>query len=235
VSIFPFHFASDQDVHQQPPFIAEDLQTLSSEGIDVAFIPRIEDMFPVTFSTYITIVGPLAERFEGWEDKNYICRIATTMTKLLQIVRPDVAFFGQKNAQQVAIVRQLQRDLAIDVHLRILPTTRESDGLAMGSNNYLLSATERQAAPLLYLALLRGKALIEQGELQPDAIEQAMSELVKASPIVTLEYAAVCHPDTFAHIQVIKPGETLLTIAAHIGKTRLIDNALWANDGQWHI
>jgi pantoate--beta-alanine ligase len=124
------------------------------------------------------------------------------------------------------------RDLNIDISLRVLPTVRESDGLAVAGSNALLSPAERQTATVLHRALLAGKALIENGEQRPVIIEKAVADLVASESAVTLDYAAVCHPDTFAELQLIAPG-TLLVIAAYVGKTRLVDNILWKSDDRW--
>lgn len=224
-----------EDQNRPQPELAGDLQVLSNSPVDVVFIPRPNDLFPANFSTYVTPFGTVAERLEGAIHPHYMRNYATTITKLLQLVRPDVAYFGQKTAQQVALVRQVVRDLNIDVAVRILPTLRESDGMAVSSRSRLLSPAERQAASLLYQALLAGKALIEGGERQVTAIEKAMADLIATSPILKLEYAAVCDPGTFAG-----PGEVLATplpdillvIAARVGSVYLVDNILW-RDGYW--
>lgn len=212
--------------------LTQDLQLLTTTNVDVVFLPRAGDMYPPDFSTYLTLTGPLMERLEGARHPNYLRDIATHVTKLFQLVRPDIAYFGQKDAQQVAVIHRVVRDLNIDISLRVLPTVRESDGLAVASSNALLSPAERQAGTVLHRALLAGKALIESGERRPVIIEKAVADLVASETAVTLDYAAACHPDTFAELQLITPG-TLLVIAAYVGKTRLIDNILWRSDDRW--
>ncbi len=236
VSIFlnPLQFASNEDLVNYPWDLGRDLSLLNASNVDVVFLPRTEDMFPPYFSSYVTPHGSIAQRLEGAIHPAYTRGVATVMTKLFQLVRPDVAFFGRKNAQQVAIVRQLVRDLNIDMNLRILPIVREDDGLAMSSQNFILSAAERQAATVLYRALQSGKALIESGERSAAVIENAMFELVAGEALVTLDYAAVCHPDTFSAMGEVRP-EALLAIAVHIGKARLLDNFLWEGDEHWAI
>jgi len=233
-SIFvnPLQFDQGEDPAHYPRDLARDLQLLSSANVDVVFIPRVEDIYPPDFSTYVTPTGPIAERLEGISSPGYIRGVATIITKLFQLVRPDVAYFGQKNAQQVAVVRKLVRDLNIDVSLRIVPTVRESDGLALSSRTFVLSAAERQATSSIYRALMAGKALIEQGERRPLAVEKAMTDVIKTEPLVTLDYAAVCHPDTFIALEEVTPG-TMLAIAVRIGHIRLIDNIVWLGDDRW--
>ncbi len=236
VSIFvnPLQFPSKEDWAQYPRDLARDLHMLSAEHIDVVFIPRVEDMFPPHFSTYVTPFGQIVERLEGTISPGYGRGVATEITKFFQLVRPDVAYFGQKDALQVAVVRQIVRDLNIDVKLQILPTTREHDGLAMSSRNHSLSPAERQAASILYRALLAGKALIDKGERSPAVIEKAMADLVAVESLVTLAYVSVCHPDTFNPVEEVKP-QTLLAIAAYIGRTHLADNILWMGENDWLI
>ena len=222
----------DKDPAAYPQYLVQDLQLLTGANVDVAFLPRVGDMYPPDFSTYLSLTGPLAERLEGASRPDYLRQIATGIVKLFQLVRPDIAYFGQKDAQQVAIIHRVVRDLNIDISLRILPTVRENDGLAIASSNAVLSPVERQAAAVIYRALLAGKALVENGERRPATIEKAMADLVAGEATITLDYAALCRPDTFAEADTVAPG-TLLVIAAFAGKIRLVDNVLWASDGRW--
>ena len=233
-SIFvnPMQFDQSEEFTHYPRDPARDLQLLRNANVDIVFIPRTEDMFPPDFSTYITPAGPIAERLESLRSPGYIRGVATAGTKLLQLVRPDKAYFGRKNAHQVVIVRKLVRDLNLDVSLRILPTVRESDGLAMSSRTHTFSPAERQAARIVYSALLAGKTLIEQGERRSQVIEKAMADLVASEPLVRLDYAVVCHPDTFLALDELTP-PAMLALAAHLGTIDLIDNIVWAGNGQW--
>lgn len=234
VSIFvnPLQFAPPDSTDDYPRDVPRDLRLLSAENVDVVFIPSVEDLFPSGFITNVLLDGDIDERLEGTICPGYIGGVATIMTKLFQLVRPDVAYFGRKNAQQVGVVRQLVRDLNIDITLRVLPIVRESDGLALSSRNHLLSPAERQAARVLYRALLAGKALIDGGERRPSAIEQAMATVVTNEQLARLDYAAVCHADTFSEVPAVAP-RTLLALAARVGSVRLIDNFLCTEDGQW--
>lgn len=223
---------SGKDPAAYPQYLVQDLQLLTSDNVDVIFLPRAEDMYPPDFSTYLALTGPLSERLEAVSRPDYLRQIGSGIVKLFQLVRPDIAYFGQKDAQQVAIIHRIVRDLNIDISLRVLPTVRENDGLAMASSNAALSLAERQAAPVIHRALLAGKALVENGERRPASIEKAMADLVAGETAIKLDYAALCRPDTFAEVDTVTPG-TLLVIAAYAGKTRLVDNVLWTSDGRW--
>src|SRR5579863_9849748 len=234
VSIFvnPLQFSTREEFEHYPRDLTRDIQLLRTSQVDVVFVPREEDFYPPDFSTYVTPFGPLSERLEAAHNTQYMHGMATATAKLLQLVRPDVAYFGQKDLQQFTVVRRLVRDLNIDVYLHSMPTVRDSDGLALSSRNHRLLPNERRAASVLYRALLHGKSLIEGGELNPDVVEQAMTALVAAEPSISLSYVAVCHPDTFEPVQQAAP-KTMLAIAVSIGGIRLIDNIVWLGENHW--
>ena len=235
-SIFvnPLQFEESDDLLRYPRDLSRDLQLLSTTNIDVVFIPRTEDIYSAGFSTFVMPTSPLwaVQPAKGTGSRIYARGVATIITKLFQLVRPDIAYFGRKNAQQIAIVRQVVRDLNIDVGLRILPTVRESDGLALGSRNHFLTHPERQAASVLYRALLAGKALVDGNVRNCAEIEKAMMDLVVTEPLVNLDYVKVCHSDTLSSVDTIVPG-TMLMIAAHIGKVHFIDNIIWRGGTNW--
>ncbi|OLB30826.1 MAG: pantoate--beta-alanine ligase [Ktedonobacter sp. 13_2_20CM_53_11] len=235
-SIFvnPLQFEESDDLLSYLRDLSRDLQLLSTTNIDVVFIPRTEDIYPAGFSTFVMPTSPLwaVQPAKGTGSRIYARGVATIITKLFQLVRPDIAYFGRKNAQQIAIVRQVVRDLNIDVGLRILPTVRESDGLALGSRNHFLTQPERQAASVLYRALLAGKALVDVNVRNCAEIEKAMMDLVVTEPLVNLDYVKVCHSDTLSSVDTIVPG-TMLMIAAHIGKVHFIDNIIWRGGTNW--
>ncbi len=235
-SIFvnPIQFEESDDLLRYPRDLTRDLQLLSTTNIDVVFIPRTEDIYPAGFSTFVMPTSPLwaVQPAKGTGSRIYARGVATIITKLFQLVRPDIAYFGRKNAQQIVIVRQVVRDLNIDVGLRILPTVRESDGLALGSRNHFLTQPERQAASVLYRALLAGKALVDGNVRNCAEIEKAMTDLVVTEPLVNLDYVKVCHSDTLSSVDTIVPG-TMLMIAAHIGKVHFIDNIIWRGGTNW--
>lgn len=222
--------------------LTRDVQLLESAQIDVVFIPRPEEIYPPTFATYVTASGPLAERLECALFQDQARALATIFTKLLQLIRPDIAYFGQKSAQQVALLRRLVHDLSIDTSLRVLPTVREGDGLALSCDNALLSSTQRQAAPLLYRALLGAKAQIEQGERQVPFLEQTMISIISSSPLLRLDYAAICDASTFVALDTLpdltpslsSPG-FVLAVAAYADTVRLVDNIQFTSNGYWLI
>jgi pantoate--beta-alanine ligase len=236
VSIFvnPLQFRSQEDFQRYPRNLGQDLRHLRALDVDVVFLPHADEMYPTGFATYVQLEGPLAEQFEAARNPRFVRGIATDAIKQLNLIRPDVAYFGQKDAQQVALLRQLVRDLGIDVQLRVLPTVRETDGLAMSSRNHLLSSEQRQAAPVLYQALLAGKAAVERGERDVGRIKQEMSNVLASHPLITLDYLTVCHPDTFVEYSEIK-APALLALSAALGDVHLIDNIVWMNEKQWRV
>ena len=234
VSIFvnPLQFKPGTEPFLTPGDIAQDLQLLEKAQVDVVFIPKAEDIYPPAFGTFVTPTGSVAKRLESFSDQDYVRGVATMAVKLLQLVRPDVAYYTQKEALFVALMQQLVRDLNIDVGLRVLPTVRENDGFALSSFRHLLTVPERRAASSIYAALLAGKALVEAGERKSAVIVKAMRERLTTEPLLTLDYAAVCHPDLFNELDEVKP-RAMLTIAAHIGDIRLTDNIVWLGGGHW--
>ena len=222
--------------------LTRDVQLLEAAHIDVVFIPRPEEIYPPTFATYVMASGPVVERLECSLSANQARFISTIFTKLLQLIRPDIAYFGQKSAQYVALIRRLVHDLSIDTSLRVLPTVREGDGLALSCDNMLLSPVQRKAVPLLYRALLSAKAQIEQGERQVPFLEQTMAQVISSSPLLRLDYAAVCDPSTFRALEVLpdltptlsSPG-FILAVAAYADTVRLIDNIQFTSNGYWLI
>lgn len=244
VSIFATH-ETFNPLHQSSGLLydlSRDVQLLESAQIDVVFIPRPDEIYPPTFSTYVMASGPVVERLECSAADDQARSISTIFTKLLQLIRPDIAYFGQKSAQQVALIRRLVHDLCIDTSVRVLPTVREGDGLALCCDNALLSPIQRQAVPLLYRALLSAKTQIEQGERQVTFLEQTMHHVIASSPLLRLDYAAICDPSTFAELSVLpdltptlsSPG-FLLAVAAYADTVRFIDNIQFTSNGYWLI
>lgn len=244
VSIFAHKTESAAPYRGSGPMydLARDVQLLDSAQVDVVFIPRPEDIYPPTFSTYVVTSGPIVERLEGRLYSDHARCVTTVFAKLLQLIRPDIAYFGQKSAQKVAMVRRLVHDLCIDTNLHVLPMVRESEGLALSSENALLTPEERQAACLLYRALQGARNLIEQGERQVALLESTMADVISSSPWLRLDYAAVCDPSTFVELSRLpnlipplsSPG-ILLAVAAWAGPVRLTDNIQFTSDGYWLI
>lgn len=213
--------------------LTRDVQFLESAQVDVVFMPRPQDIYPPAFATYVMASGPVVEHLECEQGRDHARYVATTFTRLLLLVRPDIAYFGQKSAQLIVLVRSLIHDLCIDTSLRVLPMVREGDGLALSSRNALLTPVQRQDASLLYRALLRAKTLVDQGERSASVLQRAMAETIATSPRLRLDYAAVCDASTFASLERLPAAGFLLAVAVYVDSVRLIDNIQWTSDGYW--
>jgi len=226
MSIFvnPIQFGKDEDFDKYPRDFSRDEELARSAGVDVVFCPQVKDMYPEGYSTYVDVQG-LTEGLCGTSRPGHFRGVATVVTKLFCIVKPDIAYFGQKDAQQAFVIRKMARDLNMDVEIKVLPTVREKDGLAMSSRNTYLSRVEREEATLLYQALKKAEALIDSGETDAKKIIKAMDETIRHSPSVKMEYMAVVDTKRLKPVQIIS-GEVLIALAAHVGKTRLIDNII---------
>ena len=224
VSIFvnPLQFGPSEDLARYPQTLARDLRLCEQEGMDAVFVPSHREMYPPGFETVVG-VRDLTRRFEGVSRPGHFEGVTTVVTKLLNIVRPEKAFFGQKDYQQAVVVTQLVKDLNISTEIVMRPTVRESDGLALSSRNAFLSAAERKASTVLYRALTVGKEMIRAGDRSAKTIRQAMTRLVRAETLARLDYAAVVHPATLEEFRAAR-GRVVLLLAVWIGKTRLIDN-----------
>lgn len=235
VSIFvnPAQFGPHEDLSRYPRDLPRDLALLESAGVDVVFTPGVEQMYPAGFATYVEPAGVLAERLEAATRPGHFRGVATVVAKLFQVITPDNAYFGQKDAQQVAVVRRMVSDLNLPVQIRIMPIVREADGLAMSSRNKYLGPEDRAAAIVLSRALQAGMRAFESQPVGSVAdVIAAMAEVVAAEPRAQLDYADVCDPDTFIPLTELR-SPALLAIAAKVGPARLIDNVLLRADGTW--
>jgi pantoate--beta-alanine ligase len=223
VSIFvnPLQFGPAEDLETYPRDEAGDLELLEAEGVDVVFLPSSAEMYPAGSSTSVT-VGELGEVLEGAVRPGHFAGVATIVTKLFNVVRPDIAWFGQKDAQQLAVIRRVVVDLSLPVEVRACPTVREPDGLALSSRNVYLDDAGRQGAAALIAALRLGARVLE-AERNPAAAEKTMFEAMTAEG-VEVDYAAVVDPDVFTPFD--WHGAALLVVAGRVGNTRLIDNLL---------
>ena len=194
-------FESSEVLTRMPLNIAANLQLLDLEHVDVVFIPRPSDFYPSGFSTHVVPFGPIAEKLEGAIHPEYMRQVATSMTKLFQLVRPDKVYLGQKKAQQNALIRKLVDDLNIDLTIRVLPIVRESDGVAVSNQLGLLSQVERQAVVHIYQALLAGKSMIEKGEYNTSIIKKEVASLIATESLLKLDYVAMCDPTTFEEME----------------------------------
>ena len=235
VSIFvnPAQFGPHEDLGAYPRDLPRDLRLLEEAGADIAFTPTLEEMYPPGYVTYVDPGGPLASEAEGASRPGHFRGVATVVLKLFAIVRPRLAYFGQKDAQQVAVISRMVTDLNLPVRLRVLPTTREADGLAMSSRNAYLKEEDRTAARILYKALQAGRVTFEEHPGERAALaSEAMKATVASEPRARLDYADVRDPGTFLKKEVLQ-GPAVLVIAARIGPARLIDNFLLRADGSW--
>jgi len=236
-SIFvnPTQFGPHEDLSRYPRDLGHDLRLLEGLGMDAVFTPEPEEMYPPGFTTYVQPIGPLAEQGEGAVRPGHFRGVCTVVLKLFQLVRPDLAYFGQKDAQQVAVITRMVSDLNLSVQLRILPTIREADGLAMSSRNSYLDPTSRGAATILYQALEAGRRVFDtQLGGDPQTVIRAMADTIASEPLASLDYAEVRDAQSFLPLQSLH-APALLLIAANIGQTRLIDNFALHEDGRWDV
>src|SRR6266513_2155801 len=219
VSIFvnPLQFGPGEDLGRYPRPIEDDLEMLREMDVDAVYMPRVEDMYPEGATTRV-VVGRVADPLEGAARPGHFEGVATVVTKLLWAVEPGRAYFGQKDAQQVAVVKRLAADLDTGVEIVVCPTVREADGLAVSSRNAYLDPQQRGAATCLSRALRSASDLYRAGERDPGHLKAVMLTVLGAEPLAQVEYAELVDPGNFS-----SPG-TLAVVAVRIGKTRLIDN-----------
>lgn len=228
VSIYvnPTQFGAGEDLDRYPRDLARDAALLEAEGADVLFTPVTGDLYPEGFSTYITVQG-LSTVLEGAFRPTHFRGVTTIVAKLLNIVQPHIAVFGQKDAQQAIILRRMASDLDFDTDLVIEPTVREPDGLAMSSRNTYLSPSDRVEALAISRALGVARDLHHGGETRPETIRQAVEAEIGRSGALSLDYAAVVDAETLAAVDRIDPMKpVLVAVAARVGRTRLIDNIM---------
>jgi pantoate--beta-alanine ligase len=224
VFVNPLQFGPAEDLAAYPRDRAADLAVLDAEGADLVFLPPDDEMWPSPPDVRLA-VGGLAERLEGLARPGHLDGVATVVAKLLHLVGPSRAYFGQKDAQQLAVVRRMVADLAFPNQIVACPTVREPDGLAVSSRNAYLSPDDRRRATALYRALRAGRAVVEAGGRDPAAVEAAARDLLEDVPGVEPDYVALVDPVTFEPVKQAEPGQVLAT-AARVGRTRLIDNVI---------
>jgi pantoate--beta-alanine ligase len=224
VSIFvnPTQFAPHEDLARYPRDEARDLALLEAEGVDAVFIPTADEVYPDGYATYVT-VERLTERLEGASRPTHFRGVTTVVAKLFNIMRPTRAYFGRKDAQQLAVIRRMVADLDMPVEIVAMPIVREADGLAMSSRNAYLSAEQRAAAPVLRRALDEAERLYAAGERDARALRDAMRRIIDAEPLAEVDYVSIADAETLDELQRIE-GPALVSLAARFGATRLIDN-----------
>jgi pantoate--beta-alanine ligase len=224
VTIFvnPRQFTVADDYTQYPRNEARDVAIAEAEGVDIVFAPDASEVYPPGFDTVVA-VGAVAQPLEGAARPGHFEGVATVVAILFDLVGADHAYFGQKDAQQVMVIRQMARDLAIATQVIACPTVREADGLALSSRNVHLTAEQRAAAPVLRRALLAGRSRWEAGERSADVLRDTMWETLTAEPLADVDYVSVANGTTLAELDRID-GPALLSMAVRFGTTRLIDN-----------
>lgn len=226
VTIFvnPTQFGPSEDFDRYPRDLEADLEALSPYPVDLVFVPSTDEIYPSGFSTAVE-VGRVADPWEGASRPGHFSGVATVVLKLLNMASPDVAYFGQKDYQQTVVVRQMVRDLNLPVEIRVCPTVRESDGLALSSRNAYLSPDERRQALALSQGLKLAEELARSGEQDAGSIRQAVMDRLTCEPDIQVEYVAVVDPQTLEELNELS-NPTLVAMAAFVGPTRLIDNQL---------
>ena len=224
VSIFvnPTQFGPSEDLATYPRDMERDLALLEQERADIVFAPPVEEMYPAGYSSYVDVEG-ITSRLDGERRPEHFRGVATVVTKLFTIVRPDRSYFGQKDGQQLLVVGRLAHDLNLCTEVVAVPTVREPDGLALSSRNAYLSDRERTAAPVLSRALRRVEELWRGGERNGEALRKEMSKMIQAEPLAELDYVSVADTATLEELSTVdRPA--MASLAVRIGRARLIDN-----------
>jgi len=223
-SIFvnPTQFGPGEDLSKYPRDLARDLSQLESVGVALVWTPTPEVMYPPGFQTWVT-VNELTKGLEGAMRPGHFRGVTTVVAKLFNAVQPHKAYFGQKDAQQAAVIRQMTKDLDFPIEIVVCPTVREADGLAMSSRNAYLNPEERKAATVLFRALGAAKAAYENGERRAETLRRIMTETINVEPLATLQYVSCADYETLQELERVER-KALLSMAVFMGKTRLIDN-----------
>lgn len=230
VSIFvnPTQFGPSEDFNAYPRDLNRDLELLKSVTTPesmLIFAPEPAEIYPAGFQTFVEVVG-VSQGLEGERRPGHFRGVATVVNKLFNIVQPERAYFGQKDAQQVAVIRRMVADLTMPLEIVVVPTVRAADGLALSSRNTYLSAEQRAKANVLYRALTAARAAFEQGERSPFALRAGMESVIRAEPLAQLEYVSVADFDSLQELTEPINGPVLLSMAVRLGRTRLIDNLI---------
>lgn len=224
VSIFvnPIQFNDRVDLERYPRQLDRDTQLLNDMGVDVVWVPSEQTMYPTGFQTYVDVEG-ITQVLEGAARPGHMRGVTTVVSKLLHVFEPTRAYFGQKDAQQAVVIQQMVHDLAFNVEVIVCPTVREADGLAMSSRNALLNVPERQAAPILYQALMSASQAWSNGQRDARQLKAMMTAIIQDEPLARIDYMSITNPITLQEIEGnVEQG--LISMAVFIGKIRLIDN-----------
>ncbi|WP_296072959.1 pantoate--beta-alanine ligase [uncultured Agrobacterium sp.] len=224
-SIFvnPLQFGANEDLGRYPRNLERDRELLERAGVDILFAPDVSEMYPRPMATVVD-VPELGSQLEGAVRPGHFAGVATVVTKLFNLVQPDAAYFGEKDYQQVALIRRMVEDLAQPVRVVPVATVREADGLACSSRNVYLSPTERAAAVIVPRALAEAERLYDEGLDDPAAFEEAIEKFIAIEPLAQAEVVAVRDPDTLAPVASVQAGPVLVALFVRVGSTRLLDN-----------
>lgn len=225
VSIFvnPTQFGPNEDLAAYPRDAARDKALMAGENVDLAYFPSVEQLYPEGYTTYVNVEGPMSRVLCAKSRPVHFRGVTTILTKLFHLAAPDRAYFGQKDAQQVAIIQQMVRDLDFDLEVVVCPIVREADGLAMSSRNAYLSPQHRADAVVLSKSLFEARDMISKGERRAEAIHRHIESNIRALPDAAIDYIAIVDALTLSDVSRLD-GETLIALAVKLGGTRLIDN-----------
>ena len=227
VSIFvnPAQFGAEEDLATYPRDMERDLRLLEAEGVDLVYTPAPEEVYPPGFDTWVE-PGELANRLEGAVRPGHFRGVATVVTKLFNVVRPDRAYFGQKDGQQLAVIHQLVRDLNLGIDIVAVPTVRDADGLALSSRNAYLTAEQRAAAPVIYRALSKAGELWREGQGDAELLRIAVRSILEEELLIEgIDYVSVADAATLQELERVG-GPAMVSVAVRMGQTRLIDNVV---------
>ena len=224
MSIFvnPTQFAPNEDLMRYPRDIERDERLARERGVDYIFHPEVAEMYPDPYLTYV-VTEQLAKVLCGISRPTHFRGVTTVVAKLFNIIQPDVAVFGQKDAQQAVIVKQMVRDLNFPIQIIVAPIVRESDGLAMSSRNVYLTPEERQQAPIIFKALQAARENVKNGLTDANHVRDQITKMIQTSPLARIDYVEIIDDQTLTPVETVKPG-TFAAVAVYYGKTRLIDN-----------
>lgn len=228
VFVNPIQFGPNEDYNKYPRDIERDIKLLEENGCDLVFIPSVEEMYPNERLTTVSVIK-ITNKLCGAYRPGHFDGVCTVVTKLFNIFTPDIAVFGQKDAQQVAVIKKMVEDLNIPVKIIASPIVRDKDGLALSSRNVYLSDDERHAALILNKSLKEAEKILKSGERNAENIISRVKNILESEPLCKIQYVSCVHPDTLEDLMAIND-KALIAIACYIGNTRLIDNLLWSVD-----
>ncbi|HYJ87927.1 MAG TPA: pantoate--beta-alanine ligase [Pyrinomonadaceae bacterium] len=227
ISVFvnPAQFGPTEDYEHYPRDLTKDTALLTDYNVDYIFAPAAEEIYPKDFSTYVNVSG-LSKPLEGETRPGHFRGVATVVAILLNTVRPDFAFFGQKDAQQAVIIKRMVKDLAFDTEIVVLPTVREDSGLAISSRNLYLKPEEQESAAVIHRGLMKAKEVFKKGERHASKLEELVRTTIESEPRVRVDYVNIVDAETLEKLDKVDERPTLIAVAAYVGKTRLIDNTM---------